>query len=134
MSKGKMTETVGIVIISHSADVARGAADMVHGMIGDEISVRHTGGNPSGGLGTDVSAIKTAIESVWSKAGVALLVDLGAAEMNAEMAIEMLPDGQRHLVRICNAPIVEGAVVAAVEASGGGNLDDVCQTAEAALL
>jgi len=134
VSQSNVTEHVGIVIVSHSADVAKGAADMVHGMIGSDVQVRHAGGNPAGGLGTDVGAIKAAIEGVLSKAGVALLVDLGAAEMNAEMAIELLPDGQRHMVRICNAPVVEGAVLAAVEASGGGNLDEVCQTAEAALL
>lgn len=129
-----MSDTVGIVIVSHSADVAKGAADMVHGMVGDEVRVRHTGGDPGGGLGTDVGAIKAAIEGVWSEAGVAILVDLGAAEMNTEMAIELLPGAKRRLVRICNAPVVEGAVLAATEASGGANLEEVCQTAEAALL
>ena len=57
------------------------------------------------------AAIRDAIEGVWSEAGVAIMVDLGAAEMNAEMAIEMLPDRQRRVVRICNAPVVEGAVL-----------------------
>ncbi|MDH3659648.1 MAG: dihydroxyacetone kinase phosphoryl donor subunit DhaM [Alphaproteobacteria bacterium] len=129
-----MNATVGIVIVSHSADVARGAADMVRGMVGDEVPLGHAGGNPAGGLGTDVGAIREAIEGVWSEAGVAILVDLGAAEMNTEMAIELLPDRQRRAVRICNAPVVEGAVVAATEASGGGSLDEVCMTAESALL
>ncbi len=129
-----MSETVGIVIVSHSLDVAKGAADMVRGMVGDEVPLSHAGGNPDGGLGTDVGAIRQAIEHVWSGAGVAILVDLGAAEMNTEMAIEMLPDRQRRAVRICNAPVVEGAVLAATEASGGSSLEDVCMTAEAALL
>lgn len=129
-----MSDTVGIVIVSHSADVARGAAEMVRGMVGDEVPLRHSGGNPAGGLGTDVQAIRDAIEGVWSKAGVAILVDLGAAEMNAEMAIDMLADNQRRAVRICNAPVVEGAVLAATEASGGSSLDEVCMTAESALL
>lgn len=129
-----MNENVGIVIVSHSADVAKGAADMVRGMVGDEVPLSHAGGNPAGGLGTDVGAIRQAIEHVWSGAGVAILVDLGAAEMNTEMAIEMLPDRQRGTVRICNAPVVEGAVLAATEASGGSSLDEVCMTAEAALL
>ena len=129
-----MSHHVGIVIVSHSADVAKGAADMVHGMVGDDVLVRHTGGNPAGGLGTDVGAIKAAIEGVWSEAGVAILVDLGAAEMNTEMAIDLLSAQQREVVRICNAPVVEGAVLAATEASGGASLEEVCQTAEAALL
>ena len=129
-----MSETVGIVIVSHSADVAKGAADMVRGMVGDDVPLSHSGGNPAGGLGTDVGAIRQAIENVWSGAGVAILVDLGAAEMNAEMAIEMLPGEQRRAVRICNAPVVEGAVLAATEASGGSSLEEVCMTAESALL
>lgn len=129
-----MSATVGIVIVSHSADVAKGAADMVRGMVGDEVPLGHSGGNPAGGLGTDVQAIREAIDGAWSEAGVAILVDLGAAEMNAEMAIEMLPDDRRRTVRICNAPVVEGAVLAATEASGGSSLDEVCMTAESALL
>jgi dihydroxyacetone kinase phosphotransfer subunit len=85
-----MTDTVSIVIVSHSADVARGAADMVRQMVGDEVRVAPCGGNPEGGLGTDVGAIMAAIESVWTAKGVAVLVDLGGAETNSEMAIELL--------------------------------------------
>lgn len=129
-----MKDNVGIVIVSHSADVAKGAADMVRGMVGDEVPLRHAGGHPTGGLGTDVGAIRDAIESIWSEAGVAVMVDLGAAEMNTEMAIELLSMEQRRVVRICNAPVVEGAVLAATEASGGSSLADVCMTAESALL
>ena len=58
------------------------------------------------------------------------VVDLGGAEMNAEMAIELLEDGRGARVRICNAPLVEGAVIAAVEASGGADLAAVCAAAE----
>ena len=125
-----MTEVVGIVIVSHSADVARGAADMVRQMVGDEVPCAFTGGDPAGGLGTDPTKIRNAIEAVWNEKGVAVLVDLGGAEMNAEMAIEMLGQPRAARVRICNAPVVEGAVVAATEACGGASLDQVCATAE----
>jgi len=121
---------VGIVIVSHSPKVAEGAADMVRQMVGDEVPCAWTGGNPAGELGTDPVKIRTAIERVWNEAGVAVLVDLGGAEMNTEMAIEMLEDDRGAKVRICNAPIVEGAVVAATEASGGGSLEAVCAAAE----
>jgi dihydroxyacetone kinase DhaKLM complex PTS-EIIA-like component DhaM len=83
-----------------------------------------------GGLGTDVSAIMAAIDSVWSDKGVAILVDLGGAETNSEMAIELLDPGRRDRVVICNAPIVEGAVRAATEAAGGSGLATVRATAE----
>ena len=71
-----------------------------------------------------------AIERAWSPAGVAILVDLGGAETNSEMAVEMLPADRRAKVVVCNAPIVEGAVIAAAEASGGSSLDAVKRTAE----
>ena len=121
---------VGIVIVSHSAEIARGTVDMVRQMVGDEVPVAHSGGNAEGGLGTDVAAIQEAILSVWSERGVAVLVDLGGAETNSEMAIEMLPEAQQAQIAICNAPIVEGAVMAATEAAGGSSLEDVRATAE----
>lgn len=121
---------VGIVIVSHSPKVAEGAADMVRQMVGDEVAVAWCGGDPEGGLGTDAGRILEAIDQVWNEKGVAVLVDLGGAEMNAEMAIEMLARGRGAKVRICNAPVVEGAVIAATEAAGGGTLDAVCAAAE----
>ena len=125
-----MSERVGIVIVSHSPDVARGTADMVRQMVGTEISLAWAGGNPEGGLGTSVELILEAIAAAWSEAGVAVLVDLGGAETNTEMAIEMLPEERQRRVVICNAPIVEGAVMAATEAWGGGTLEEVRRTAE----
>jgi dihydroxyacetone kinase phosphotransfer subunit len=112
-----MSENVGIVIVSHSADVARGTALMVEQMVGREVPLGWCGGDPGGGLGTSVEAIMKAIEQAWSERGVAILVDLGGAETNSEMAIEMLPEERRDRVVVCNAPVVEGAVMAATEAS-----------------
>lgn len=125
-----MTDTVGIVIVSHSRDVARGTADMVRQMVGSEVRVAYCGGNPDGGLGTNVPSIIEAIDAAWSPKGVAILVDLGGAETNSEMAVEMLDADRRARVVVCNAPIVEGAVMAATEAAGGSSLDEVRAVAE----
>jgi dihydroxyacetone kinase phosphotransfer subunit len=125
-----VSETVGIVIVSHSRDIAKGTADMIRQMVGKEIKVAYCGGNPDGGLGTNVSLIIDAINDVWSPKGVAILVDLGGAETNSEMAVEMLQPEQRSMVVVCNAPIVEGAVMAATEAAGGSSLDQVRAVAE----
>jgi phosphoenolpyruvate---glycerone phosphotransferase subunit DhaM len=125
-----MTETVGIVIVSHSKDIAKGTADMVRQMVGSEVKVAFCGGNPDGGLGTSVSSIIDAIDDAWSAKGVAILVDLGGAETNSEMAVEMLEPARRDLVVVCNAPIVEGAVMAATEAAGGSSLAQVKAVAE----
>jgi len=121
---------VGIVIVSHSPKVAEGAADMVRQMAGTSVPLAWAGGNPEGGLGTSVESILRAIDCAWSEAGVAVLVDLGGAETNSEMAVEMLPPERRNRVVVCNAPLVEGAVIAAAEASGGSPLSAVKAAAE----
>jgi PTS hybrid protein len=121
---------VGIAIVSHSPLVAQGTADMVRQMVGDEVRVAWCGGDPAGGLGTSVEAILAAVEAAWTEAGVAVLVDLGGAETNSEMAIEIIGEPRASRIRICNAPIVEGAVMAATEASGGAPLSAVVATAE----
>jgi phosphoenolpyruvate---glycerone phosphotransferase subunit DhaM len=99
-------------------------------MVGGSVKLAYAGGDPDGNLGTDVAKILAAIDQAWSEAGVAIFVDLGGAETNSEMAIEMLDADRRDRVVICNAPIVEGAVIAAAEASGGSSLDVVRRMAE----
>jgi dihydroxyacetone kinase phosphotransfer subunit len=121
---------VGIVIVSHSPEVARGTADMVRQMVGTDVPLGWCGGDPDGGLGTSVEAILAAIDAAWSENGVAILVDLGGAETNSEMAVEMLPESRRSRAVVCNAPIVEGAVMAATEAASGASLEVVRRTAE----
>jgi len=125
-----VNKNVGIVIVSHSPDVAKGAADMVRQMVGKEVPLAWCGGDPDGGLGTSVDAIETALRAAWSERGVVVLVDMGGAESNSEMAIERLPEKKRARVVVCNAPIVEGSVIAATESSGGSGLDKVRLAAE----
>ena len=62
--------------------------------------------------------------------GVLVIVDLGGAETNSEMAIEMLGEDMRKNIQICDAPIVEGAIMAATEASSGASLEIVRKIAE----
>src|SRR3974390_526302 len=125
-----MSKNVGIVIVSHSADVARGTALMVEQMVGREVPLGWCGGAPAGRPGPKGEAILAAIDRAWSEKGVAILVDLGGAETNSEMAIEMLPEQRRRRVVVCNAPVAEGAVMAATEAASGATLDAVRRTAE----
>jgi phosphoenolpyruvate---glycerone phosphotransferase subunit DhaM len=125
-----MSGNVGIVIVSHSVDVAKGAADMVRQMVGDGVPLAWCGGDPGGGIGTSVENIMAAIDRAWSDAGVAILYDLGGAESNSQMAIEMLPAEKQTKIMLCNAPVVEGAVIAATEAFGGSSLEEVKRSAE----
>ena len=125
-----MGKNVGIVIVSHSPDVAKGAADMVHQMVGTNVPLAWCGGNPAGGLGTSVEAIVKALELAWSDSGVVIMVDMGGAETNSEMAIEMMPEKRRPKIVVCNGPIVEGSVMAATESSSGATLERVRRAAE----
>src|SRR4029450_3863737 len=107
-SEAEPVPNVGIVIVSHSAKIAEGAADMVRQMVGDTVPLAYAGGNADGGLGTDVAAIMAAIARAGSSAGVAVLVDLGGAETNSEMAIELLDHGRRAGVVACSGCTREG--------------------------
>ena len=122
--------SVALLIVSHSADVARGTAEMARQMAGADISIAWTGGNQEGKLGTSLASIIEQLEAVWRPEGVAVLVDVGGAEMNSEVAIEQLDPAKAQKVRICQAPLVEGAIMAAAEAASGGTLDQVCRAAE----
>ncbi|MCB2054058.1 MAG: PTS-dependent dihydroxyacetone kinase phosphotransferase subunit DhaM [Geminicoccaceae bacterium] len=122
--------SVGVVLVSHSPLIAEGLAQMVRQMAGD-IALAFTGGDAGGGLGTDTEKIKTAIEEVWNEDGVAVFVDLGGAEMNTDVAIELLGAERAAKVRIAAAPIVEGAVIGATVAFTGGTLEEVIAEAEA---
>lgn len=118
---------VGLVVVSHSAGLAAGVVEVAAQMAPDVIVVP-AGGTPDGGIGTDFDAVTAALERAESGAGVVLLYDLGSARMVAEMAVEVAENA-----RLVDAPLVEGAVAAAVAAQGGADLDDVAHAAEEAI-
>jgi dihydroxyacetone kinase phosphotransfer subunit len=122
--------SVAILIVSHSPDVARGTAEMARQMAGAKVPIVWTGGNPEGGLGTSAAEIVRQLDSIWRPEGVAVLLDVGGAEMNSEMAIEQLDSERAAVVRICQAPLVEGAMMAAAAAASGGSLEEVVRAAE----
>jgi multiphosphoryl transfer protein len=123
---------IGIVIVSHSAALASGVAELASEMGGGEVAIQAAGGIEDGGLGTDAERVRAAVERVRSPDGVLVLMDLGSALMSAEMATEMVdPDGGPIL--LSEAPLVEGAVAAAARARGGASLEDVAREARGAL-
>ena len=132
MSGDTMNGNVALVIVSHSRMIARGTADMVAQMVGSEVTAVPCGGDPAGGLGTSVAEISDAIRQAFAgnAQGVLVIVDLGGAETNSEMAIEMLPEAMQARIQISDAPIVEGAIMAATEASSGAPLSAVGKAAE----
>jgi phosphoenolpyruvate-protein phosphotransferase/dihydroxyacetone kinase phosphotransfer subunit len=124
---------VGIVVVSHSKMLAEGVVQLAREMGGEELVLEAAGGMEEPGvLGTDADRVRGAIERAMSEDGVLVLMDLGSALMSAELAIELLEDAAGP-VRLSDAPLVEGAVAAAVAARGGASLDEVAAEARGAL-
>jgi dihydroxyacetone kinase phosphotransfer subunit len=127
--------SVGLVLVSHSARLAEGARELAEQVAPEGLPIAAVGGAEDGSLGTNALAIADAIESMAvteGVEGVLVLMDLGSAVLSAETALEQLDEGLRDRVRMADAPFVEGAVAAAVEASLGSGLEAVLATAEAA--
>lgn len=126
---------VGLVIVSHSAQLAAGVVELMRGMAGSEAPIAAAGGLdlPDRPLGTDLNLIHRAIEQVYSDAGVVILVDLGSAILSTEMALEMFPPAQRERMLIAPAALVEGGIAAAVQARLGSDVNTVARAARAAL-
>jgi PTS hybrid protein len=124
--------TVGLVVVSHSAKVAEGVVEMAAQMAAG-VRLRAAGGTDEGGIGTDATLIAEAIADADDGDGVLVFADLGSAVLSAQLAIDELVDEQRRgSVRIAEAPLVEGAVIAAIQASTGSSLDDVDAAARGA--
>jgi dihydroxyacetone kinase DhaKLM complex PTS-EIIA-like component DhaM len=125
-----MGKNVGIVIVSHSPDVAKGAADMVRQMVGANVPLAWCGGNPAGWPRHQRRGDREGTRARVVGCRVVIMVDMGGAETNSEMAIELMPEKRRAKIVVCNGPIVEGAVMAANESSSGATLDRVRRAAE----
>ncbi len=122
--------SVGLVIVSHSAQLAAGVVELAAQMAPDVVLVP-AGGMDGGGIGTSLEKVMTALGLADTGDGAVVLADLGSAVMTAESALEFL--GGPELVLLADAPLVEGAVAAAVAAQSGASVDVVCKAAESAL-
>jgi PTS hybrid protein len=118
---------VGLVLVSHSPQIAEGTAELVRQMAG-EVEVAAVGGDPDGGFGTDPERIKAAIENLEAD-GALIFMDLGSAVLSAETVLEMLSSEDRERVRLVDAPFVEGAFAAGIEASTGSDAEECVEAA-----
>ena len=123
---------VGLVVVSHSRRLAEGVVELAGQMAGPDVRLIAVGGAADGTLGTDADAIAVAIVAADGGAGVVVLCDLGSAILATDTALELLGHEVASRVRVSGGPIVEGTIVAAVQASIGQDLDDVRLAAEAA--
>ena len=125
---------VGLVLISHSSSIADGLRDMVLQVAGSDVPVATAGGTDDGRLGTSAPRIAAAIRSTLESGpdGTLILLDLGSAALSLELALEEFDADERARLRVSDAPLVEGAVLAAVQASVGATLDEVAGAAAGA--
>ncbi|MGY4688356.1 dihydroxyacetone kinase phosphoryl donor subunit DhaM [Salibacterium sp. K-3] len=116
-------EKPAVVVISHSAKIARGIVDLVSETKQPDVAVFAAGGAEDGAIGTSAGTIKAALEEADRAAGVLVFYDIGSAVMNAELALDMMPE-RKGRVEIIDAPVVEGTYVAVVEAGMGRTLEE----------
>lgn len=119
---------VGIVIVSHSQKLAEGVKELAE-MMANDVHIEAAGGLDEGLLGTSFERVKVAIEDVCGADGAVVLMDMGSAIMTAELAVEECRD---EAVRLVDCPIAEGAVLAALAAASGADLEEVARRAESA--
>lgn len=116
--------TVGIVLVSHSRELAQGLAEVARQMA-PSVPIVPAGGTDDGGVGTSFDLITAAIAEADQGDGVVVLYDLGSGYLTASTAVEFIEPEQVGRVKIVDAPLVEGAVSAAISSQVGGDLTAV---------
>ncbi|WP_194923362.1 dihydroxyacetone kinase phosphoryl donor subunit DhaM [Catenulispora pinisilvae] len=124
-----MNQSIGIVLVSHSAQLATGLRELLAQVGSDRVPVAVAGGTEDGGLGTSYDRIVAAIAEADQGAGVIVLPDLGSSVLTT---LAVLEDYPRADVLLVDAPFVEGAVAAAVTAATGADLAAVAEAARQA--
>src|SRR5919198_5824094 len=105
---------VGLVLVSHSAAIADGLAELVGQVAGPGVRIVTVGGGPDGSLGTDGGRVLEAMREASAGAGAVVLMDLGSSVLAVRAALDELAPGERERVVVADAPLVEGAVAAGV--------------------
>jgi PTS hybrid protein len=117
------------VLVSHSVQLAEGAADLAGQVSGGTVRVLAAGGTEDGELGTSAEIVALAVASAEAGAGVLVLPDLGSAVLTVRAMLADMPGAR---VVLADAPFVEGAVAATVTAAAGADLKAVATAAEEA--
>ncbi len=123
---------VGIVLVSHSAALASGAAELAAQISGGTISVVAAGGTDDGRIGTSIAKVQRALKAADAGAGVVILPDMGSSVLTVRALLAEPEEDLPEPVALADAPFVEGAVAATVTAASGGDLKAVLTAAEEA--
>jgi len=122
---------VGIVLVSHSAALAEGVAELAAQISGGTVAIIPAGGTDDGRLGTSAAKVARAVKLADGGSGVVILPDLGSAVLTVRALLGEASDLPTP-VQLADAPFVEGAVTATVAAAGGGDIKAVLAAAEGA--
>ncbi len=123
---------VGLVLVSHSAEIAKGVADLAGQVAGPAVAIVTAGGTSDGSLGTDGGRVLDLLQAAAAGTGAVVLVDLGSSVLSVRAALTELSTAESERIRVADAPFVEGAVAAAVAASTGCSLEEAARAAEEA--
>jgi PTS hybrid protein len=123
---------VTLVLVSHSAELAAGLAEMTRQIAGPTVPIVTVGGAIDGSLGTDGGRVLDAMRAGAAGAGAVVLVDLGSSVLSVRAALTELSPSELANVTVADAPLVEGAVAAAVAASTGCTHSEAARAAEEA--
>lgn len=124
-----MNTPVGIVLVSHSAELASGLRLLVEQIGSEDVPLAAAGGTDDGRIGTSYDLVLNAIKEADRGGGVVVLPDLGSSVLTARTVLE---DHPRPDVTLVDAPFVEGAVAAVVTAASGADLKTVADAAKEA--
>ncbi len=116
---------VSLLIVSHSENLAMGIKELAQEMA-KEVKIEAVGGTTDGRLGNDFNKIYESLDRIYSDDGVLVLFDLGSSYLTTELVQETFEAEGKDKVKIVDAALVEGAVIAAIEMSLDKSLDDVC--------
>jgi phosphoenolpyruvate---glycerone phosphotransferase subunit DhaM len=125
---------VGLVLVSHSSMIAEGLREMAAQVAGSGVPIATAGGTEDGRLGTSAPRIAAAIRATLDAGAdeTLILLDLGSAGLSLELALEEFGPAERSRLLVSEAPLVEGAILAAVQASIGASLAEVASAADGA--
>ena len=122
---------VGIVLVSHSAALAEGTAELAGQIAGGTVIIATAGGTEDGRIGTSIDKVERAVRLADGGAGIVILPDLGSSVLTVR-ALLAEPGDLPDQVAVADAPFVEGAVAATVTAAAGGDVKAVLSAAEEA--
>jgi PTS hybrid protein len=123
---------VRLVLVSHSAAIAEGLAELVGQVAGPEVGIVAAGGGPDGSLGTDGGKVLEALQAAAAGGGAVVLVDIGSSVLAVRSALDELSPAERERIHVADAPLVEGAIAAGAAASTGCSSPEIVQAAEEA--